>query len=91
MPGGEDRAKHNVRLHYTGTKSFHHPVVGDIEVAYETMPLPADPGLVLTIYSPEPASPSADAMTLLASWCATRHGAPVPSSIKDHAQSPDPT
>jgi MmyB-like transcription regulator ligand binding domain len=42
-------AKHNVRLHYTGTKTFHHPVVGDIDVTYETMPLPADPGLVLTI------------------------------------------
>jgi hypothetical protein len=38
-------AKHDVRLHHTGTKSFHHPVVGDIDVTYETMPLPADPGL----------------------------------------------
>jgi hypothetical protein len=57
--------KHNVRLHYTGTKSLHHPVVGDIEVTYETMPLPANPGLVLTIYSPEPGTPSANAMTPL--------------------------
>ncbi|WP_327110109.1 helix-turn-helix transcriptional regulator [Nocardia sp. NBC_01730] len=71
-------AKHNVRLHYTGTKSFHHPVVGDIEVAYETMPLPAEPGLVLTFYSPEPASPSADALSLLASWTATNLAAPAP-------------
>ena len=67
-------AKHNVRLHYTGTKNFHHPVVGDIEVTYETMPLPADPGLVLTIYSPEPGTPSADAMTLLATWATTHLG-----------------
>lgn len=64
-------AKHNVRLHYTGTKRFLHPVVGDIDVNYETMPLPADPGLVLTIYSPEPGTPSADAMTLLATWATT--------------------
>jgi transcriptional regulator with XRE-family HTH domain len=64
-------AKHNVRLHYTGTKKFHHPVVGDIEVGYETMPLPADPGLVMTIYSPEPGSPSEDALQLLATWAAT--------------------
>jgi hypothetical protein len=35
------------------------------------MPLPAAPGLVLTLYSPEPASPSADALALLASWSAT--------------------
>ena len=65
-------AKHNVRLHRTGTKRFHHPVVGDLEVGYETLPLPADPGLALTVYSPEPATPSADAMSLLASWTATR-------------------
>ncbi|NHU45543.1 helix-turn-helix transcriptional regulator [Rhodococcus sp. A14] len=64
-------AKHNVRLHYTGTKTLHHPVVGEITIGYETMPLPADPGLVLTLYSVEPGSPSADAMTLLANWAAT--------------------
>ncbi|MDL5159693.1 helix-turn-helix transcriptional regulator [Actinomycetospora termitidis] len=64
-------AKHNVRLHRTGIKRFHHPVVGDLEVGYETIPLPADPGLQLTVYSPEPASPSADALVLLASWTAT--------------------
>jgi transcriptional regulator with XRE-family HTH domain len=64
-------ARHNVRLHQTGTKRFHHPVVGDLEVGYETMPIPADPGLGLTVYSPEPGSPSADALTLLATWAAT--------------------
>jgi transcriptional regulator with XRE-family HTH domain len=64
-------ARHNVRLHQTGTKRFHHPVVGEVEVGYETMPIPADPGLALTVYSPEPGSPSADARALLASWTAT--------------------
>jgi transcriptional regulator with XRE-family HTH domain len=73
-------AKHNVRLHRTGTKCFHHPVVGDLEVGYETLPLPADPGLALTVYSPEPATPSADAMSLLASWTATR---PTPANEYD--------
>jgi transcriptional regulator with XRE-family HTH domain len=72
-------AKHNVRLHHTGVKRFHHPVVGDLEVGYETMPLPADPGLVLTIYSPEPASPSADALALLASWSVTNLAASADS------------
>ncbi|MFE1592970.1 hypothetical protein [Nocardia sp. NPDC058705] len=73
-----------MRLHYTGTKSFHHPVVGDIEVGYETMPLPAEPGLVLTFYSPEPASPSADALALLANWAATNLAA-APSPAEPHA------
>ncbi len=80
-------AKHNVRLHYTGTKSFHHPVVGDIDVAYETMPLPADPGLVLTIYSPEPGSPSADAMTLLATWTSTHLAESAPVAGDDRSTS----
>jgi len=65
-------AKHNVRLHYTGTKRYQHPVVGDLELNFETMPLPADPGLVLNVFSPEPASPSADALTLLATWITTQ-------------------
>ncbi|AGL16606.1 helix-turn-helix domain protein [Actinoplanes sp. N902-109] len=62
---------HNVRIHGTGTKLFHHHVVGDLELAYETMALVAEPGLVLTVYAAEPASPTAQALTLLASWAAT--------------------
>ncbi len=64
-------AKHNVRLHFSGIKRYHHPVVGDLELNFESMPLPADPGLVLNVFSPEPASPSADALTLLATWITT--------------------
>ncbi|MGV9864666.1 MmyB family transcriptional regulator [Rhodococcus koreensis] len=78
-------AKHNVRLHYTGTKTFHHPVVGDITIDYETMPLPADPGQVLTLYSAEPGSPSADAMTLLASWAATNLAATASGEQPTHS------
>jgi transcriptional regulator with XRE-family HTH domain len=64
-------AKHNVRLHHNGVKRFHHPVVGDLTLDWESMPLPADPGLALTFYCPQPGSPSADAIALLASWAAT--------------------
>ncbi|WP_170225892.1 hypothetical protein [Pseudonocardia cypriaca] len=52
------------------------PVVGDIVLAYESMDLPADPGLTLQAYSAEPGSPSADALGLLASWAATEERAP---------------
>jgi hypothetical protein len=34
------------------------------------MELPTDPGLTLTAYTPEPGSPSEDALRLLASWAA---------------------
>jgi transcriptional regulator with XRE-family HTH domain len=64
-------AAHNVRLHRTGIKHFHHPVVGDMELSFDAMDLPADPGLTLTAYTAEPGTPSGDALTLLASWAAT--------------------
>ncbi len=76
-------AKHNVRLHRTGTKRFHHPVVGELEVGYETIPLPADPGLRLTVYSPEPATPSADALALLATWAATEEQTKARAADRD--------
>ncbi|MEV0563666.1 helix-turn-helix transcriptional regulator [Dactylosporangium sp. NPDC050588] len=62
---------HNVRTHGTGTKTFHHQVVGDLELAYETMDLRAEDGAGMTIYAAEPSSPTAQALTLLASWAAT--------------------
>jgi transcriptional regulator with XRE-family HTH domain len=64
-------AAHDVRLHRTGIKSFHHPVVGDLHLNYEVMELPADPGLSLIAFSAEAGSPADDALKLLASWAAT--------------------
>ncbi len=62
---------HNVRLHGAGTKLFHHHVVGDLTLAYESLDMVAEPGLTMTIYAAEPNSPTADALALLASWAAT--------------------
>ncbi|GAA2553919.1 helix-turn-helix transcriptional regulator [Winogradskya consettensis] len=59
-------AAHNVRLHRTGDKRFHHGVVGDLTLSYETMDLGADPGLVLLAYTAEPGTASHDALRLLA-------------------------
>ena len=66
-------AAHNVRLHRTGTKHLHHPVVGELTLAFESMELTADQGLRLNAYSAEPGSPSQDALHLLASWSAAPH------------------
>ena len=63
-------AAHNVRIHTTGVKRFHHPVVGDLELPFESFPL-ADPSQSLLTYTAEPGSPSQDALNLLASWAAT--------------------
>ncbi|MFI7643202.1 helix-turn-helix transcriptional regulator [Nonomuraea sp. NPDC049400] len=70
-------AQHNVRLHHTGTKTFHHPAIGDLTLDYESMDLHADPGLNLTVYTAAPDSPSHDALRLLASWAATLDAAPA--------------
>jgi transcriptional regulator with XRE-family HTH domain len=68
-------ATHNVRLHNTATKAFHHPVVGDLELAGEALEIPADPGLTIITYTAEPASKSAEALNLLASWAKTKPSA----------------
>jgi transcriptional regulator with XRE-family HTH domain len=62
---------HNVRTHGTGVKLFHHHVVGDLALAWESLDLRAEPGLTMTIYAAEPGSPTEDALALLGSWAAT--------------------
>lgn len=64
-------AAHNVRYHDTGSKRFHHQVVGDLSLTFDTMQLSADVGLMLFVYTAEPGSKSEEALNLLASWAAT--------------------
>jgi transcriptional regulator with XRE-family HTH domain len=64
-------AQHDVRLHRTGKKRLHHPIVGDLDLTYEAMELTADPGLNLVVYTAELGSPTHDSLNLLASWAAT--------------------
>jgi transcriptional regulator with XRE-family HTH domain len=67
-------AAHDVRIHSTGIKLLHHPVVGDLELAFESFPLGADPSQSILAYTAEPGSPSQDALNLLASWASTTEG-----------------
>ena len=62
-------ASHDVRLHRTGLKHFHHPVVGDLHLNFESMELAADPGLTLTALSAKPGQPTT---THCGSWPAGR-------------------
>jgi transcriptional regulator with XRE-family HTH domain len=64
-------AAHNVRIHTSGVKLLHHPVVGDLDLPFESFPAPADPTQSLLIYTAEPGSATQDALSLLASWVAT--------------------
>jgi hypothetical protein len=71
-------AAHNVRIHGTGIKQFHHHIVGDLTLAYESMDLRAEPDLTMTLYAAEPGSPTEDALRLLASWAASQQPATTP-------------
>jgi hypothetical protein len=44
-------AGHDVGFHRAATKQMHHPLVGDLTLAFDVLELPADPELsVLTIF-----------------------------------------
>jgi transcriptional regulator with XRE-family HTH domain len=62
---------HNVRHHRTGVKRLHHPVVGDLELQYEAMDLPADPEWFLFAYTATPGSPTDERLRLLGSLALT--------------------
>lgn len=61
----------------TGTKYFHHPVAGDLELGYETLRAADDPDQALITHAAEPGSPSYDALQMLLSRGAQ---APRPAS-----------
>ena len=75
-------AAHHVKLHRTGVKRFHHPVVGELTLDFERLDLPGDPGQKLLVYSAEPGSPSHEGLELLASWASTP-ATPVDQAIDD--------
>ena len=54
-----------------GRKSFDHPDVGMIELDWDRLTVPSSGGQVLMVYSAEPGTPGATALTLLATLAAT--------------------
>ncbi len=65
-------ASQDVRLHRSGRKRVHHPVVGQLDLDVESMELPADPGLRLNVYTAPTGTATADGLALLASWAASQ-------------------
>jgi transcriptional regulator with XRE-family HTH domain len=74
----EDWAGHDVHEHRTGVKSFRHPEVGVVEVAFDVFEMPGEAGLQIVTYSVPPGSDSADKLALLAAWAATREAETQP-------------
>jgi transcriptional regulator with XRE-family HTH domain len=65
-------ASQDVRFHRSGRKRLNHPVVGPLDLDFEAMPLPSEPGLQLNVYTAAAGSPTADGLKLLASWAASQ-------------------
>ncbi|WUJ12623.1 helix-turn-helix transcriptional regulator [Actinoplanes sp. NBC_00393] len=68
-------AAQDVYVHRHGTKRFHHPAIGELELAYEALELPGDEALSIVTYSAEPGTASGDGLELLATWAATKQSA----------------
>lgn len=64
-------ARHDVRHHRGGTKRIHHPAVGDLELSYQAMDLPAHPQWFMFAFTAEPGSPTEERLRLLGSLAAT--------------------
>ncbi|AIY03253.1 hypothetical protein ART_3654 [Arthrobacter sp. PAMC 25486] len=61
---------HDVRYHDTGSKTLHHPEVGDLELTFEVMDLPVG-GQSRIVYGAEPGFSTEEALRLLSIGAAT--------------------
>jgi transcriptional regulator with XRE-family HTH domain len=68
-------ARHDVREKTHGTKRYVHPLVGELELRYESFAVAGNPGQVLVVYHAEPGSPSERALALLSSVAAAEQPA----------------
>lgn len=65
-------ASQDVRFHRSGRKRLNHPIVGQLDLDFEAMPLPSEPGLQMNVYTAAAGNPTADALKMLASWAASQ-------------------
>jgi transcriptional regulator with XRE-family HTH domain len=63
--------EHGVVKRMSGRKTFDHPEVGVIELDWDRLTVPGAGGQVLMVYSAEPGTPAATALSLLATLAAT--------------------
>jgi transcriptional regulator with XRE-family HTH domain len=88
-------ARHDVHAKTHGTKVMVHPIVGELELDYESFGVNGADGQMLIVYHAVPGSPSARALALLSSMTAVspRGGSrPLPPSARAPQRAPsDPT
>lgn len=71
-------AEHRVKDKTHGRYRYRHPVVGELELSFETLRPPDAPDQALVVYTVEPGSPAETALRLLNSWAreSTDHPGP---------------
>jgi transcriptional regulator with XRE-family HTH domain len=70
-------ASQDVKFNRSGRKRLRHPVVGRIDLDFETMEPSSAPGLQLNVYTAAAGTTNADALALLASWAASQDELPT--------------
>ncbi|AWS43681.1 helix-turn-helix transcriptional regulator [Streptosporangium sp. 'caverna'] len=68
---------HRVLRRTHGSKTYHHPLVGDLHFSYESLQPPGDTDQTLCVYNVEPGSATAEALQLLSNWTAPQAGGMV--------------
>ncbi|MFE2868263.1 MULTISPECIES: helix-turn-helix transcriptional regulator [unclassified Embleya] len=72
-------ARHDIREQHHGAIRLHHPLVGDLDLSFESLRLPDDSEQSLTMYHARPGSPTAENLRLLASWGPATNTPDVPT------------
>jgi transcriptional regulator with XRE-family HTH domain len=72
QPFREQWAAHDVEYYRSGIQPFRHPLAGDLDLEYDALEIPADPGQTIIAYSAEPGSAAHQALGILASWAVTQ-------------------
>jgi hypothetical protein len=83
-------ASQDVTFHRSGHKRLRHPVVGELDLAFESMELSSAPGLQLNVYTAAAGTPTADALKMLASWAASQDHLPTEEVPAGTHASPPP-
>jgi len=82
QPFRELWAAHDVEYYRSGTQPFPHPLVGALDLDYDALELPADPGQTIIAYSAEPGSAAHQALGVLARWAAAQPQAGQPGTAR---------
>jgi transcriptional regulator with XRE-family HTH domain len=76
-------AEHDVLSQSHGVKRYRHPLIGEVTLRYEALPIPDVCTQLLYVYTAEPGSSSERALRLLSSWT-------LPTPGRDDAQPATP-